>query len=380
MKKQHVLIEDLIREELMVEYYMRQAFDGNAQRLDEGKLDLAKNFKKIWGVVKSVNGGGKMLKKMLTLMKKVDLQLLPSLITKGIKWVPSTKKTSKIVSFYKSNEFDIKATEKMATFTIGSGRTVYALNKGDKSAFEALCDFMVGVYELIKGFIGLIPGCGTVIVLILELIESVLAHWWEKFKSELERVWAIAKTFFEKQIPFTFEDLEKAWGVIKDKAYSTIVYGGAKGAALKNALSLLKGVRANLDNTKSSQLDIKIKYIACLYRDKRTCTQQEFNTTKKFCKDIMNLDIPTYKQAMKMWPGINLSKDDGTYARHILEAFPWKVLSNDGKSVAGWFSKSCKVASKSFAELEKDIDNIGKPKVKNNPSYSNAHPRGGMYR
>lgn len=380
MKREYTLVEDIIREEVMIDQIINRQVHSllKEQYLVEGKLDLAKNFMKIWDIANSINGGGKTLKKILTLINKVDLSLLPSLLTKGVKWVPNTEKTAKVISLYKNNKTNVKASENMATFVIGTGQDIYCVEDNDRIFINLLCEFFTNVYSLIKSFIGMIPGGGTVVVLVLDLIESIVVHLQEAFKTEWDRVWAIAKTFFKKQVPFTIDDLKQAWNIVKEKGYSTFYYGGRTGNAYKDALSYLKKARAALNNTRKSDLTYKMKLIASVYR-KRLATQSEINKTIKFCDDILKLNIPTYDQAMKMWPGIK-RVDDGTYARHILEAFPWKVLSNDGKSVAGWFSKSCKVASKSFAELEKDIDNIGKPKVKNNPSYSNAHPRGGMYR
>lgn len=192
-------VMQVLKEEYLPEY---------RQYLREGKLDFAKSFTKIWKVVKGVNGGGKTLKNILKLLKSADTKLIPSLVTKGIKWLPDTRKTSKIVSFYKSNKGEFAAGEKIATFTIGTSQTLYGLHTGDKSAFQALKDFCSGIWDLVKGFIGMIPGVGTVAVLIIELLESIVENWWKEFKNDLDKAWAIAKTFFKKQIPFTFNDLK----------------------------------------------------------------------------------------------------------------------------------------------------------------------------
>lgn len=362
MRQEYALVEDIIREEVMIDQIINRQVRSllKEQYLVEGKLDLAKNFKKIWDIAKSINGGANTLSKILTLINKVDLSLLPSLLTKGIKWIPNTGKTAKVVSFYKNNKLNVKAGENIATFTIGTGHDVYAVSISDKTFLQLLCEFWINIYNLLKSFIGMIPGGGTIFVLVLDLIESIVVHLQEPFDTEWDRVWAIAKTFFKKQVPFTIDDLKQVWNIVKEKAYSTYYYGGRTGVALKDALSLLETAKANLENTKSNQLTLKCRYIACVYRKKSECTQQEYNVTQNFCDTLMKLQIPTLDQAMKKWPGINRTKEDGTYAYQVLAHLPWNVVSKD-KKVYSWFTKSCKIAAMKFSELEKEFDKIKKP-------------------
>lgn len=360
MRREYALVEDIIREEVMIDQIIKRQVRSllKEQYLVEGKLDLAKNFMKIWDIAKSINGGGKTLKKILTLINKVDLSLLPSLLTKGIKWVPNTEKTAKVISLYKNNKTNIKAGENMATFVIGTGQDIYCVEDNDKMFINLLCEFFTNVYGLIKSFIGMIPGGGTVVVLVLDLIESIVAHLLETFKTEWDRVWAIAKTFFKKQVPFTIDDLKQAWNIVKEKAYSTYYYGGRTGEAYRDALSYARKASTSLKGVPSNQMADRCKLISCVYYNKRTVSQKEYNRTLSFCNNLRNLNIPTYDQAMKMWPGINLTKDDGTYAKHVLSQLPYDVIGNNKVSVVSWFKKSCNVAGMTFAQLKAAFQKI----------------------
>lgn len=133
---------------------------------------------------------------------------------------------------------------------------------------------------------------------------------------------------------------------------------------------LLEPANYNLKNT-TKNLELKERYIACVYRNKSKCTKKEYDTTKKFCNAVMKLKLD--------------GKRNGRDIVDMLASFPWKdVLAENGTVVSTWFKNSCKVASMTLRELTKKYNEIKESESKSNytgdASYQNAHIRGGYYR
>lgn len=350
--------------------------------LTEGTVNvkkLSEGIVKVYNTVKKFTGTSNYAKKCWKFINsKGALNLLPELAEGGFKYLKPD--LCKKVVF----------NSKMAVVTIGDAigagtkcvqmtvkGTTYAMTEEMKNIGAAIVDLIDTGVSIITTCVGFIPGFGSLVAAVVNLAWVTIKNILKTFASEVDRIWAIVKDFIKSQIGISIDDIKAAWTSFKGWAATVgracrewaknffsdpvrnlkgaATYGGTTAMAYREALDYAKKARNMLKSIPENQLRNRATWISCVYRKKKAWTQEELNRTLDFCKRLRNLEIPTYQEAKRKWPGIK-GVDDGTYAKNVLSALRYTLVSNG--YVVSWFKRSCDVAAMTFAQLQAEYKKL----------------------